>query len=214
MAAYKGIKAVLRQFYVLIKQKLDSIKVDADHFEGTLPINKGGTGGTTGQAAFDNIAAGVRTSTSPEDAETMLLHSTSWYKTTVASFWEYIKEKISSVLGLTASSYGGTAAYTSALYKRGQIKNTDTFQTIMNNEGTWNIEDLDRGWTGMLVTFHQPGSQSGLMFRIKGGSHDIRNVEVNYSIDSNRFAGSWQPLIGRIPTSAPSSPTNGDIWIE
>lgn len=192
----------------------NSSTIDADHFEGTLPINKGGTGGTTGQAAFDNIAAGVRTSTSPEDAETMLLHSTSWYKTTVASFWEYIKEKISSVLGLTASSYGGTAAYTSALYKRGQIKNTDTFQTIMNNEGTWNIEDLDRGWTGMLVTFHQPGSQSGLMFRIKGGSHDIRNVEVNYSIDSNRFAGSWQPLIGRIPTSAPSSPTNGDIWIE
>lgn len=214
MAAYKGIKAVLRQFYVLIKQKLDSIKVDADHFEGTLPINKGGTGGTTGQAAFDNIAAGVRTSTSPEDAGTMLLHSTSWYKTTVASFWEYIKKKISSVLGLTASSYGGTAAYTSALYKRGQIENTDSFQTIMNNEGTWNIKDLNSGWTGMLVTFHQPGSQSGLMFRIKGGSADIRNVEVNYSIDSNRFAGSWQPLIGRIPTSAPSSPTNGDIWIE
>lgn len=215
MAAYKGIKAVLRQFYVLIKQKLDSIKVDADHFEGTLPVSKGGTGATDAATAFNTLADATRDSSTPVDAEKMFLKpSGTWYKTTCLDFWNYIKGKIASVLGLTASSYGGTAAYTSALYKRGQIKNTDTFQTIMNNEGTWNIKDLTSDWTGMLVTFHQPGSQSGLMFRIKGGSADIRNVEVNYSIDSNRFAGSWQPLIGRIPTSAPSSPTNGDIWIE
>lgn len=94
MAEYRGLKAILRQFYVLIKQKLDSIKVDADHFEGTLPVAKGGTGASDGQTAFDNIASGVRSSSAPADSETMLLHSKSWYKTTVADFWNYIKGKI------------------------------------------------------------------------------------------------------------------------
>lgn len=130
MAEYKGIKAVLRQFYVLIKQKLDGIKVDADHFEGTLPIGKGGTGGTTGQAAFDNIADGVRTSTNPADAETMLLHSTSWYKTTVASFWEYIKGKIDSVLGLTKDNYSGTAAIANNVRQRQFSSGASTSYTI------------------------------------------------------------------------------------
>ena len=193
----------------------NSSTIDADHFEGTLPVSKGGTGATDASTAFNTLADGVRDSATPVDTEKMLLKpSGTWYKTTCLDFWNYIKGKISSVLGLTKDSYGGTSAETNALKKRGQINNTDTFQTIMNNEGTWNIGDLNSGWTGMLVTFHQPGSQSGLMFRIKGGSSDIRNVQVNYSIDSNRFAGSWQPLIGRIPTSAPSSPQNGDIWIE
>lgn len=169
MAAYKGIKAVLRQFYVLIKQKLDSIKVDADHFEGTLPINKGGTGGTTGQAAFDNIAAGVRTSTSPADAETMLLHSTSWCKTTVASFWEYIKEKISSVLGLTADSYGGKAKTAGLAFKAESDEYgnsfTSTYATIKNTR-VWNC-------------FYSASSMSNgyfILVRIQGGgsgNHDV-----------------------------------------
>lgn len=111
MAAYKGIKAVLRQFYVLIKQKLDSIKVDADHFEGTLPINKGGTGATDAASGFNTLADGVRDSARPVDTEKMLLKPTgTWYKTTCLDFWNYIKGKISSVLGLTADSYGGRAS--------------------------------------------------------------------------------------------------------
>lgn len=169
MAAYKGIKAVLRQFYVLIKQKLDSIKVDADHFEGTLPINKGGTGGTTGQAAFDNIAAGVRTSTSPDDAETMLLHSTSWYKTTVASFWEYIKEKISSVLGLTKDNYNGNAK--TASYARKAVADKygyDIFSTYATIKDTrvWNCLYSSSSWSNgyfELVTIQGYGS----------GNHDV-----------------------------------------
>lgn len=81
----------------------------ADITSGTLPIERGGTGASNGQDAFDNIVSGVRTSSNPEDNETMLIKSSSWYKTTVSSFWEYIKGKISSVLGLTASNYGGKA---------------------------------------------------------------------------------------------------------
>ena len=142
------------------------------------------------------------------------------YKRQFVKVWNYIKGKISSVLGLTKDNYGGKAStagkadVANALVGRSDITNTDTFQNVMNNDGKWNITDLISGWHGSLYSFHAGGSQSGLMFRIRGGSSDIRNVEVNYSIDSNRFAGPWTPLIGRIPIGAPSSPKDGDIWIE
>lgn len=117
-------------------------------------------------------------------------------------------------IGSQTVAKASTANVANALSSRGDITNTDTFQNVMNNDGKWRITDLQEDWLGSLYSFHAGGSQSGLMFRIRSGSTDIRNVEVNYSIDSNRFAGSWTPLIGRIPTSAPSSPNDGDIWIE
>ena len=226
MAEYRGLKSILRQFYLKIKERLDG-KADKAHthtpgdITGTLPIAKGGTGADNGQAAFDNIVSGVRSSSAPADSETMLFHSTSWYKATVLNFWEYIKGKISSVLGLTASSYGGkastagTADKANAIIHRGTINNTGSFQSEMNKDGKWNIGDLSTGWRGMLLTFYCGGSQSGLLFRIKGGSSDIRNVEFAYTIDGSRFAdGPWTPLVGRVPITAPSTPKDGDIWIE
>ena len=195
------------------------------------------------------------------------------YKRKFILVWNYIKNKISSVLGLTKDNYGGKAntagtadsaatildsnngtpikvrwggpaidsaewypAFNAdgsvlgpinganihagiadranALAYRGGITNTDTFQEVMNNDGKWRITDLESGWNGSLYSFHTGGSQSGLMFRIRGGSSDIRNIEVNYSIDSKRFVGPWKSLIGQIPIGAPSSPKDGDIWIE
>lgn len=89
----------------------NSSTIDADHFEGTLPVSKGGTGATDASTAFNTLADGVRDSTTPVDTEKMLLKpSGTWYKTTCLDFWNYIKGKISSVLGLTADSYGGTAS--------------------------------------------------------------------------------------------------------
>ncbi len=81
-----------------------------DITSGALPVANGGTGASNGQTAFDNIVSGVRDSSNPVDDEVMLFRSTSWYKTTCLDFWNYIKSKISSVLGLTKDSYGGTAA--------------------------------------------------------------------------------------------------------
>lgn len=65
---------------------------------GVQTVANGGTGASNGQAAFDNIVSGVRTSANPEDNEMMLFRSTSWYKTTCLDFWNYIKGKISSKL--------------------------------------------------------------------------------------------------------------------
>ena len=135
------------------------------------------------------------------------------YKTNETDYGPWVDVITSNNIGSQTVAKAGTADVANALAYRGGIENTDTFQNVMNNDGKWRITDLSSGWNGSLYVFHAGGSQSGLMFRIRGGSSDIRNVEVNYSIDSRGFAGPWQPLIGRIPTSAPSSPQDGDIWI-
>ena len=234
-----------------------------DITSGTLPIENGGTGVTTqadiNKAFIGNLDVGTSDVTDVTEFVSSYASNNGFsepgyentpFKRKFSTVWNYIKDKISSVLGLTKDNYGGkastagtadkatnannavtaeiattaetatnattaeTADVANALKSRGGITNTDTFQNVMNNDGKWYVPDLNSGWSGSFYSFHAGGSQSGLMFRIRGGSSDIRNIEVNYSIDSNRFAGPWKPLIGRIPIGAPSSPQDGDIWIE
>lgn len=216
MAAYKGIKAVLRQFYVLIKQKLDSIKVDADHFEGTLPVSKGGTGATDAASGFNTLADGVRDSATPEDIEKMLLKPAgTWYKTTCLDFWNYIKGKISSVLGLTADSYGGKVIRyaESSIWIRGRDS------AIVRNTSP----GVRGGWTTILS---QKTSDGSVEFGNLSGQNYPRLVYTKDS-DYNSNNNEAYDLVGidptaprtyivgalNIPTSAPSSPQNGDIWI-
>ena len=77
---------------------------------GVQTVENGGTSATNAADAFNTLADGVRDSSTPQDDEKMLLKPTStWYKTTCLDFWNYIKGKISSVLGLTKDNYGGKA---------------------------------------------------------------------------------------------------------
>lgn len=76
-----------------------------------ISVAKGGTGATTAENGFNTLANGVRDSAKPVDKEMVLIKPTTgtWYKTTCLDFWNYIKGKISSVLGLTATQYNGNA---------------------------------------------------------------------------------------------------------
>ena len=77
---------------------------------GVQTVENGGTSATNAEDGFNTLADGVRDSSTPADDEKMLLKpSGKWYKTTCLDFWEYIKSKISSVLGLTKDNYGGKA---------------------------------------------------------------------------------------------------------
>lgn len=233
-------KAVAFDGEIIAKKVANALTINGKTYDGSSAVDagvqtvaNGGTGVTTqadiNKAFIGNLVAGDSDVT--DGTEFVSSYATDngfsepGYVNTplrrqFIKVWNYIKGKISSVLGLTKDNYGGkastaeTADVANALVDRGDITNTDTFQNVMNNDGKWRIADLYPDWLGSLYSFHVGGSQSGLMFRIRGRSEDIRNVEVNYSVDSNRFAGSWTPLIGRIPTSAPSSPKDGDIWIE
>ena len=78
----------------------------------TVPVNKGGTGATTAKDAFMSLANGLSEDNGPLDTEYVIYKNTGgthWGLYTLSTFWNYIKDKISSVLGLTATAYGGKA---------------------------------------------------------------------------------------------------------
>lgn len=75
-----------------------------------VSVAKGGTGATDAKNGFMNLANGLTQSQNPQDTEYMIYKSgTNWGLYTLSTFWEYIKGKTSSVLGLTADAYGGRA---------------------------------------------------------------------------------------------------------
>lgn len=104
---------------------------------GTLPVNRGGTGKTsvtagnyllgngtsalaekTPNAAANDLINALSTGEStPTDNDYYVAQyagggttTKTYHRRPVKALWEYIKAKISSVLGLTSSSYGGNAA--------------------------------------------------------------------------------------------------------
>lgn len=93
---------------------LDASKITT----GTLPFARGGTGQTTAQAASNSFLNALSTeSATPLDADYFISQyagggttTTTYHRKPVSALWEYIKNKISSVLGLTVTNYNGSAA--------------------------------------------------------------------------------------------------------
>lgn len=85
---------------------------------GTLGVDHGGTGQTTGKNAANYFMNALSTgSLTPNDNDYYISQyvgggttTTTYLRRPVSALWEYIKGKISSVLGLTATTYGGSAA--------------------------------------------------------------------------------------------------------
>lgn len=85
---------------------------------GTLSVDHGGTGKTNANDAANVFMNALGTgSSTPVDADYYISQyvgggttTTTYHRRPMSALWEYIKGKISSVLGLTASSYGGSAA--------------------------------------------------------------------------------------------------------
>ena len=92
-------------------------KVDKDlaNATGTLPVANGGTGATTTRAALNSFIESLPVGTDvPEDDNYYVTQDSSggasYVRRSISKLWDYIKGKISSVLGLTATNYGGTAS--------------------------------------------------------------------------------------------------------
>ena len=94
----------------------------ADITSGTLPVERGGTGQTTQAGINKAFVGGLEEETSDVTDGTMFVSSYASdngfadtnavnvpYKRKFSRVWDYIKGKISSVLGLTVSNYGGKA---------------------------------------------------------------------------------------------------------
>ena len=90
---------------------------------GTLPVGNGGTGKTSEYAAANAFINSLPEGTStPVDNDYYVAQyvnggteTTTYNRRKTSSLWEYMKGKISSVLGLTSTSYGGNATTATAL---------------------------------------------------------------------------------------------------
>ena len=112
------------------KSKIDeklSGKSDTEHkhsasdiTSGTLPIERGGTGQTTANAAAHAFINSIEViDSTPKDNDYYVYQyqytdggttNTTSYRSPISKLWNYIKGKISSVLGLTKDNYGGKAS--------------------------------------------------------------------------------------------------------
>ena len=163
----------------------------SDITSGVLPVANGGTGATDAASGFNTLADGVRDSSTPKDYEKMLLKPAgTWYKTTCLDFWNYIKDKISSVLGLAES------------------KLTIQGSTVSSNSYT--------DTNPKLVFNNIDGSQSiSLTFTDFDAVQAPASLTLNGNQGNEYFIA---PCIKannkmRIPIGAPSQLEDGCIWI-
>lgn len=93
---------------------LDTSKITT----GTLSVSRGGTGQVTAQNAANAFINALDTnSVTPGDTDYYIAQvvgggtsNTNYNRKPISALWEYIKSKISSILGLTATTYDGSAA--------------------------------------------------------------------------------------------------------
>ena len=152
-------------------------KVDKDltNATGTLPIANGGTGATTAKGAQNALLSDMQTETTAIDDSTefVMKYGTptdtkgALFKRSATLVWNYIKDKISSVLGLTATKYNGTAVtsnkivpkYTKSLY----------FATVAPEKTEYiKLADCAYGQTGTLQV-HLTGNSLAEMLVINFG---------------------------------------------
>lgn len=97
-------------------EKIADNAVTNAKIKDTINVDKGGTGATDAKNGFMNLANGLTQGQTPEDDEYMIYKTQgNWGLYKLLQFWEYIKSKISSVLGLTATAYSGKSAQSSFL---------------------------------------------------------------------------------------------------
>lgn len=234
---------------------------------GTLPVANGGTGVTT-QADINKAFVGeLPEGTSDVTDGTMFVSSYATdngfaettegavntpYRRKFIKVWGYIKDKISSVLGLTASNYGGKAATATSVedgnnvvqYKATSFngyKMQDTQEKALYVEG----RELDSGDSGGIaitndcVTVFGAGDTDGVfrvinednvsagpVFKVMKDGQVYTTNTIHGSIDGKADTAGTADSAAKATTATtattaykirigkPSSPQDGDIWIQ
>ena len=120
-------------------------KVDKDlaNATGTLLVANGGTGATTAKGAQNALLSDMQTETTAMDdtTEFVMKYGTptdtkgALFKRSATLVWNYIKDKISSVLGLTSTAYGGKAkTATNADYSKNMYQQTFDLTSLDNTK--------------------------------------------------------------------------------
>lgn len=114
---------------------------------GTLPIFNGGTGHTNAKDGANYFINSLDTaSATPTDNDYYISQyagggttTTTYHRRSMTALWDYIKNKISSVLGLTASDYNGKAATTTKLATARTISNSGDLTGSYSFDGSKDI---------------------------------------------------------------------------
>lgn len=119
-------------------------QVGAEPAFSVLPIEKGGTGGTTQKAAAYNIFANILTINEKISDTSEWVQGIGNPSATLGPFcrnkitrvWEYIQSKISSDLGLSATEYGGKAATAGSADTASAAESGSTLESAINEKVT------------------------------------------------------------------------------
>ena len=224
----------------------------SDITSGVLPVAKGGTGVTTqaniNKAFIRNLEVGASDVTDGTEFVSSYASNNGFdenaepvntpYRRKFSTVWNYIKGKISSVLGLTKDNYGGTAAAILDYNRNTPIKvrwggpgiDSAEWYPAFNADGSA-LEPINRanihagtagtagtattaaklgrdGNTGIPMTFNWSG-QGGQPSWLWGGNDGSNMYVYNPSNFSvNTATTAYKIRIGN------SNPTDGDIWIQ
>lgn len=150
----QSVHAISIPYYsgVLLSPKMciDKSISAANITSGVLPISRGGTGKSTALEALTNLASNATPSVESSWQDNQLLLASAgvgeWsgvLSKKASSLWTYINSKISSVLGLTASTYNGTSSFSKTLQRfsvgRNSSKPVTLIATINIPYSAWNM---------------------------------------------------------------------------
>ena len=179
---------------------------------GVQTVENGGTGQTTAQDAADYFIASLPASDGvPVDTDYFISQEVNggpfvpaYNRRPISKLWEYIKGKISSVLGLTKDNYGGKAdtagTADSLFYRHG---NEINFKGGAQGQCWFNYRNADTGGPSPVATIE---------YRFCNYSGDTtKSVLMAGSFDGTTAKASSKMVI---PIGAPSSLEDGCIWIE
>lgn len=189
----------------ITSDKVNSWDGKEDAFN-VLPTTKGGTGtnAASKSALTSTLINSLSTeSSTPSDADYYVSQhakggttTTSYHRRPVSALWEYIKGKISSVLGLTASNYAGKAATAGTADKAvadksgNDIKETYSTKTELSthtSNTTVHITAEERtAWNAKASTSVATTSANGLMSKtdkakLDGISSGANKADVSYA---------------------------------
>lgn len=185
--------------------KVNSWDGKEDAFD-VLPTTKGGTGtnAASKSALTSSLINSLSTeSSTPVDADYYVSQhqnggtsNTSFVRRPVSSLWEYIKDKISSVLGLTKSNYAGKAATAGTADKAVADKSGNDIETTYatkselsthTSDTTVHITASERtAWNAKASTSVATTSANGLMSKtdkskLDGISSGANKADVSYA---------------------------------
>lgn len=171
-----------------------STAVDA----GVQTVANGGTGATTALGAFESLANGLPEGAGPLDTEHIIFQNENrknWGLYTLSQFWEYIKSKISSVLGLTKDSYGGTAT---------KANNGFNSSTVTDSTPGWGYLTSGNGYSnGRTYGFANGGGIATAEKDTKSSLQIDGDLYVHEGLDK-------VATLNDIPTSLPANGGNAD----